>query len=503
MRSNRGKRIFKETSEAPVWYLQLWQSLSVDLHADHGIISTIDKSGFLRTFTSTIMPVIASVLIIAPIVNTWQTLKNFYRSKNKNFDKTLDLFVNILMTLTSVGVMATLIAGIVYVSPYILLLAMTVSLGYGIYNVVKHAYAAWCAKEEGDKERSKQHLWAIPYHIVLTILSTLGLLVQLNYAFSIVAFHGIFNIVQISNSSFTIAQVLLYVFGFTITLSTMPAFARQIMEYNAGTLKILRSPLKYLNELIYGKDSPEGHSNGLWDRIKNGYAFSKAQPLKAALFFLPTVVLLAAELVGVAALVAVRVIAGALAPVQFVGSMVTRALNFIWDVITPAPQIADLREDPISLDKRYSTAQATRGLLIARHEKLKTAIDAEMEHLLTQEATPKIIAKFNFMSLLKCKLGENIHDFNNEISMDEIEDHAMEMSPRLYQSFWRQEGRVEKIARQFDELDEGLNEAVRLNYLETPGAPEKEVEEEKESNDGPSNDSHIIQVRYGANGYRN
>jgi hypothetical protein len=204
VRSNRGKRIFQETSEAPIWYLQLWQSLSVEVTAENGIISTIDKSGFLRTFTSTIMPIIASVLIILPIVSTWQTAKNFIRSKNKNFDKALDLFVNVLMTLTSVGVMATLLAGIVYTSTYILLLAMSVSMGYGIYNVVKHAYAAWCARDEGDEERAKQHLWAIPYHIILTVLSGLGIVVQLFNAFNITAVHGIFKIFLYRGANFNI-----------------------------------------------------------------------------------------------------------------------------------------------------------------------------------------------------------------------------------------------------------------------------------------------------------
>ena len=122
------------------------------------------------------MPAIAGFLLIAPCVNTWDAIKNYYRSANRNLDKTLDLFVNILMSVTSVAVMATLLAGVVYISPYILLIALSVSTGYALYNITKHAYCAYRAHREGDEDRRHQHLIAIPRHVILGILSVLGLL---------------------------------------------------------------------------------------------------------------------------------------------------------------------------------------------------------------------------------------------------------------------------------------------------------------------------------------
>ncbi|MES2217378.1 MAG: hypothetical protein V4501_03095 [Pseudomonadota bacterium] len=478
MRSNRSRRIFQETSEQPVWYLQLWQSLSVDVSSDEGIISTIDKSGLLRTITSTIMPVIATVLLIAPIVNTWLAIKNFYYAENKNLDKTLDLLVNILMTVTSVGVMATLLAGVVYISPYILLVAMGVGLGYGIYNVVKHLYAAWCANEEGDEARAKQHLWTVPYHAILTVLSGLGLLVQLNYAFNVVVINGIFKIVNISNSAYNVAQILLYSLGFLITLSSMPAFAKMVMEYNAKTWKVLANPLANLNELIFGKEGPEAHVDGLWDRIQKGYEFCKEQPLKATLLFIPTVIKLSIEAIGFLAVIGARGVALALAPIQFIGVGVTKAINFIRHIITPAPQIAnlDLAQDPISIEQKNSTARVMRNMLITKHARLTADIAAEIAHLKTQEDTPKIRAKFVLMRELELKLGKDIASYDANSSLDTLREEAKEYSPRLYQSFFRLEGHVEKIDRQFEELDMGIKEARALAY---DRAPNDEVKEDK------------------------
>jgi hypothetical protein len=254
-----------------------------------------------------------------------------------------------------------------------------------------------------------------------------------------------------------------------------------IKDYNAETLKLIKDPKTFLRELVFGKESEEGHVNGLWDRIKSGYSFCRNNPLRATLMFVPTIGLVAAELIGVVVIVSLRVIAGVLAPMQILGTQVTRGISFLKDLIIPAPQINDLSEDPITIEERFSTAQATRDLLIARHANLKTAVTVEINHLVTQEKSPKINAKINFLTMLKCKLGNKIDNYDKDISMDTIEEFAMEISPNLYQSFWRQEGRVEKIARQFDEMEEGLDDAVKLQFLETPG--NNKVEEEHKEYD--------------------
>jgi hypothetical protein len=270
-----------------------------------------------------------------------------------------------------------------------------------------------------------------------------------------------------------------------------------IKAYNAETLKIIQDPKTFLRELIFGKDTPEKHENGLWDRIKIGYSLCLNEPLTAALRFFPTIALLTAELIGVVVVVSLRVIAGVLAPMQVLGDQVTRGVSFLKKLIMPPPIINDLHDDPITIEKRFSTAQTTRDLLIARHAKLKIAVTEEINHLITQDESAKILAKISFLTVLKRKLGDTLGNYDKNISMDDIEEFAMELSPNLYQSFWRQEGRVEKIARQFDELEEGLDNAVKSEFLETPGNDKQEEEhkEQYDSDDESERSSLIRRVR--------
>ena len=110
----------------------------------------------------------------------------------------------------------------------------------------------------------------------------------------------------------------------------------------------------------------------------------------------------------------------------------------------PAPQIHDLKEDPIPIEKRLADAQKMQGHLGERHARLKADVVAHIEHLKTQRSTPKIISKLYYMRELEYKLGNSITDFAHSEPMAEVEAGAKKYSSRLYQSFWRQEGRVEK-----------------------------------------------------------
>jgi hypothetical protein len=451
----RSKRIFNETSEAPVWYLQLWESIS-DTSSTKDVISNMDKSGFLRTLFTTIMPAIAGFLLIAPCVNTWDAIKNYYRSANRNFDKTLDLFVNIVMSVTSVAVMATLLAGVVYISPYILLIALSVSTGYALYNITKHAYRAFRAHQEGDEDRRRQHLMAIPRHIILGILSVLGLLTHLNNAFNITVFSSVFNVVEFSNTTYNVAEILVYTFGLIMTLGTMPAFARKVMAYNRETWDMVSHPLASFTKL----------ADGLVVRFYNGYELCRQQPLKALLLFIPTLVNLTVEFIGFAAKVAARLFSVALAPVQLLGTAVSKSASFLMSCFYPAPQIHDLRDDPIPLEKQLADAQKMQSHLGERHAKLKADVVAHIEHLKTQRSTPKIISKLYYMRELEYKLGDNITDFAHSESVANVEAEAKIYSSRLYQSFWRQEGRVEKIARLAERLEYDVEDATSLGYVE-------------------------------------
>ena len=487
-RSN--KRIFNETSEAPVWYLQLWESISDTTH-NRDAISRFDHSGFLRSFITTIMPAIASVLLIAPCVNTWDAIKNFYHASNKNFDKTLDLLVNIFMTGTSVAVMITLLAGVVYISPYILLVALSVSTAYGLFNIVKHAYCAYTANQENDRDRCRQHLLALPRHIILSVLSVLGLLTHLHTAFNITVISGVFNAVNFSNTTYNVAEILVYLFGFMMTLGTMPSFARKVMTYNRETLELIKHPITTFRSLRLTLSA----------RLRQGYANFRDDPGHNILYLLPNTLNLLLEFGAFAVMGATRAFSALLAPVQIVGELVSKVIWALLKSLHNRPRIVNLAEDPIPVEEQWMTAHMVRDDLRANHNKLKLAVTAEIAHLKTKMATPKIMAKLCYMRNLENKIGTRINEYDHLQSLAAIEAEAKDISPQLYQSFWRQEGRVEKIERMAQQLDWEMGKAKGLGYVECQYEREEKCAEEVDFNtDGVAADSPFIRgYEYGKN----
>jgi hypothetical protein len=444
--------IFEETSEAPVWYLQLWETITSDA-SDKDLISNVDRTGIIRSVIVTIIPAISTFLLIAPCVNTWETIKSYRAANNKNFDRTLDLVVNILTTFASVAVMASLMAGILYFSPYILLAVLSLGLSYGIFNVVKHAYRAVRAHLNKDYEKRSAELWAIPRHVLLTILNAVALITHLNYAFNIIQIGSAFNLVSLPNGTFTVAEIILYSCGMLMTLGTLPLITRKIIEYNNETYAVLKSPLVTLKNIY----------EGLRERCIKYYFFVKEQPLKAVLSFVPSVIGLAIEAISFGVKILSRVIAALLAPVHLLCLGIYKGYTAYKEA---HPSTAPVKPAVKAKPKATSTtAVMTRQMLATRHAALHQELSSQIDHLVDfQEMTPKRKAKLNYLLNLRGKLGSTVEKYDNVHSLQTIEQEAKSIGP-LFQSFWKDEGKVEKIARFFSRFDRDMQIAGEASII--------------------------------------
>jgi hypothetical protein len=212
--------------------------------------------------------------------------------------------------------------------------------------------------------------------------------------------------------------------------------------------------------MIFGKEAVADQAKqvGLWPRFKAYCEYANAQPLQALLYAVPNLLQVAVEGAIFLGILAGRAIAIALLPLQLIGFGVSKAYSFINDMINPAPQIASLSVNPIAKEE----VDLMSNNIVLQHKKIKKAIDAKIIHLDNQERTPKIIAKSVFLTELKCKLGDDAISYNEDTSIDQIEANAKIHSSHLYQSFWRPEGGVEKIARQFEEFDDERKKVTAL-----------------------------------------
>ena len=451
--SNTRHEIFEETSEAPVWYLQLWETLTSDA-SDKDLISMIDKSGWLRGIIVSIIPVISLVLLIAPGVNSWDAYKNYRAAENKNFDRTLDLVVNVLTTLASIAIMTTLMAGVVYFSPYILAGVLSLGLAYGLFNVVKHAYRAFRAHRAKDFDKRRKELWAIPRHILLTILNGLSLITHLHYAFNLAQFGGVFSSVTLPNGTFSVGEIIIYSCGLLVTMGTFPLIAKKVVEYNAETYEFVTHPITGVRNFF----------KHIWNRCVKEYNTVREQPVAALLRIPREIIGLAVEAIGMAISVLGHSLALMLLPLQLLIQGTGLGYKKLKEHYSADPAKEEI-DDAKKAKLQKSTAIMTRSMLATKHAKLHKELEVQIDRLQLLPKTKKHEAKLFYLVALRAKIGTHVEKYDNVHTLQDIEHDAKIISPYLFQSFWKDEGKVEKIARMASTYDAEIQNARNNNRV--------------------------------------
>ena len=426
---------------------------------------TVGAVSFLAKMTSWLSP----LTFVIGWANTWEAIKRYSREENKNLEKTLNLGMNIVTTAASTTIMALILAGVVYAAPYLIAGMLGAGMAYGFFNLVKHSYRAYRAHKDADKEKRNAHLWALPKQLLSTAVNSLGFVLNFSLAFHVgpqlsaaydklttglktwdfAAVGEAMALTKSAGATFSGLRSLFYGLSAVVTLGAVPTLTAKALHYNAETLNALKHPVQTLKNA--GNAIKAGAEN-LWNVIKK-------KP-----YVIPFVVIpVALEMVSLSVQAVTRVASLALAPLQLVGLGVTKTFSAVKSWFTGKPVAASLptMAEPLLPSANDSTFQV-QAALQAKHAQLKVMIADEVTHLETQKPTKKILSKLYCMQRFDKKLGTDVASYSNDQSVGEIETDAKVISPYLKQSFWREEGRVEKISRVLQHFDTSFQEeAVR------------------------------------------
>jgi hypothetical protein len=438
------------------------------------LVPNLDSVGAVGWVTK-VSTWLSPLTFIVGWANTWGNIKRYAKEENKNFEKTLDLGVNILTTAASTTIMALILAGTVYAAPYLLAGMLGAGMAYGFFNIMKHGYRAYRAHRDGDKEKRNAHLWALPKQVLSTAVNALGFVLNLSMAFNIgpqlseaankfatavknwdiSGVTAAMDITKSAGAAFNAAKTVLYGLGAVVTLGAIPSLTANAFKHNEETLDALKHPMQTLRKA--GAAIKEG-AQKLWAVIKK-------RPYVAPFVVIP----LALEVVSLSVQAVSRAASLVLAPVQLLGKGVSKAFSAVkgWFGLTQpeAAQTAVLAA-PLLTQSNDSTFAMTAALsneqaLQSKHRQLKAMIADEVVHLKAQTSTDKIKSKLYCMEQFDQKLGRDVNGYNSVQSVAIIERDAKVISAYLKQSFWREEGRVEKISRHMQQFEKGMEkEAV-------------------------------------------
>jgi hypothetical protein len=503
---NRQDRIYQETNTSVAGNLQVLNFVAGEGQAindglaqipaavypenpgSEPLIPNIDKVGGV-SFLTKVSTWLSPVTFVMGWANTWENIKRYAKDENKNFEKTLDLGMNVLTTAASTTIMALILAGTVYAAPYLIAGMLGAGMAYGFFNIMKHSYRAYRAHKEGDKEKRNAHLWAVPKQMLSTAVNALGFVLNLSMAFHIGPqlsaaasklttaiknwdLGGVaqaMDITKSAGSAFAAAKTVLYGLAAVATLGAVPSLTAQAFKNNAETLDALKHPVQTLKKA--GNAIKEG-AQKLWSVVKK-------RPYLAPFVVVPV----ALEIVSLSAQAVSRVASLALAPVQIIGKGITKAFGLVKGFFSskkPSVEQAPVLREPLLQQVNDSTFRVTAALnqdqqrKQAEHGKLKALIADEVAHLKTQTQTKKIQSKLFCMEQFDQKLGTAVNDYNASQSVAKIEDDAKVISPYLKQSFWREVGRVEKISQHMQrfehEMQKDLAEPVSSSRRTAPAA---------------------------------
>lgn len=377
------------------------------------LVPNLDKTGTVG-FAAKLSSFLFPLAFITGWANTWENIKRYRNDKNKNFEKTLDLGVNITMQAVSTTILALILAGVLFVAPYLLAAMLGLGMAYGLYNIVKHSYRAYCAQKEGNKEQRNAHLGAIPLQLIVTAINALGFVANLSMAFhigpqltdsynkltqamqhwDISGAADAINITKSAGSAFQATKFILYGLGALVTLGTIPVLTKNAFKYNQETLEALKHPVQTLKK---AGAAIKGSGKNLWEAIKK-------RPYVAPFVIIP----IALEVMSLTVQAVSRVLSLALTPVQLLGKGIIKGFNAIKNFFS---------------------------------KKKPTVIhDASVEPL------PQSINDSTFLmnSALSQQPGKNSQVHSDEKLIATTEQRAKTPSPYLPQSFWSAKDRTKK-----------------------------------------------------------
>jgi hypothetical protein len=470
---NRQDRVYPDSNTSIAGQVQVFNFVAAEAQAIHDGLAIVPESIYPdNPGQAPLMPNVDTVNAgsvmtkmltwLSPLAfmtswaNTWNHIKRYAKEENKNFEKTLDLTVNVLTTATSTTILALILTGAIYAAPYLIASMLGVGMAYGFFNIMKHSYHAYRASKEADKEKRNAHLWEIPKQMLSTAVNALGFVLNLSLAFQVgpqlsTAYDKLttaiknwdmegvkaaIGMTQSAGAVFNAMRSVLYGLGAVVTLGAVPSLTAKAFQHNADTWEAVTHPIQSLKKL--GAAIKEGAQH-IWTVIKK-------RPYVAPFVIIPV----ALEVVSAVVQTISRVAALALAPVQLIGKGIAQVFSFFKSGASHTQPIA--LSQPLLQQANDSTFQVNAALQ-AKHHQLKTMIADEVTHLKTQPQTKKIQSKLYCMEQFNAKLGADVNGYERTQSVRGIESQAKTISPYLKQSFWRSEGRVEKISRQMQAFD--------------------------------------------------
>lgn len=461
-------KTFKETNTSSAWYVQIFSFLMSmglgiknlllqipdffypDNPAEGGFFPFLNTSKWFSIFVN-----LTPLAIVANIANTWKCIKQYYWAENKNLEKTLDLTVKVTTTIAATTFLGFLTLGstalILTVAPYLLIGAAGLGVIYGIYNIAKRIYRA---VKTNDQEKRREHLVAAGKQVISTIVNALALTVtfflgiKVNAQFAQIS-GEIFHDLEIIKSVGTIlkaAEPFAYALAACVTLGTVPSLAKSALDKNTETWQTVKRLVLEPKKTFQEAGNKLGHKfKNLWGFIQKTYYVG----------ILVAPVIIALEATTLVVNTVFRIAAISLAPLQLLIAGVSRCFAKQPAEATKEITVSDALSTKTTLNKLNSPPSFT--VPIAKEEKSKSEnSQAEMQQNIQNKISSKIAKleeygdKINTKCRAKLALIKNIqvHFQNgtlNEELLNTMVKEAKKISPRVFQSFWREVGEVEEI----------------------------------------------------------
>ncbi len=380
----------------------------------------------------------------------WESAKTLYDAENKNLEKFVDVGFNFLKMGAWFTFIALITTGFVFIAPYLLIGMAALGIAYGTFNIVKHIIEAVRAHQESDKKSRDYHLGEIPKQMLLTAISALGLVFGIDAGITL---NGeIAQAIKLSEAGKMIQALMMLksvgagfqgiqtLFYTLMGVATFGAISsKSTWEMNKETWSALRHP----------QQSFRSAKEAFIEKCVDLRNFVGKNPLKIILA--PVVV--AFELISLTTKFLARTIALVATPLLLIGTGIRKALSYVGNKIFHnkphvLASVAPQAESPIAL-----STVVVKKQLADEHAQLKTTIEAQLSKLSNVTPSPKINAKKRILEGMKAKLNISVDNYDSKTSIDALESSAKVISPRVYRSFWRAEGKTEEIVRRVKQLD--------------------------------------------------
>lgn len=470
---NKNSKTYEEENTSPSWYAQLFSYLMMlgfgiksilllipelfypDNPALNKFFTFVNTNSWLTYFTY-----LSPLSLVLNIVSTWRSIKKFYDAENKNLTKLVDLTIKIITTAAGAIFLGLFILGsaalALKVTPYLLLGATGLGVLYGLFNIGKHIYRAFMTEE---MEKRKEHLIAAGKQLISTVINALAFVVTFFLSFQVNAqlgqlngkiFHD-FDIIQSVGAIFEAAIPFVYALTACVSLGMIPSVASSAWEMNRETAQAIKKLFTEPGETIKfaGRTLAEKCKN-LWRFVqKTHYLGIIIAPL-----------LIGLEVVSIIATAGFRILALAIAPMQLIISGIRQCLTSKKATVEAKSNAASTKAVLAKLrtDEPVMKTKESRNIFGSFFTKTKAADQAIISDYLTLQTkmTNKIAILETYgvkicskdASKLALVRSIKVHFENGSLSdemLDFLIKEAKRISPRVFQSFWREIGKVEEI----------------------------------------------------------